>query len=98
MADSNEKRDHEDGPLFSAIVADASPGSHAVPAGPLSIEVKASLARVSDSHHIRWGGELHIRLDWFICRRSGRTTWVQHGADAGTCSGSRNRRGLVQTP
>ena len=97
MADSKKQRDHEDGPLFSAIVvADASPGSHAVPAGPRSIEVKASLARVSDSHQIRWGGELHIRLDCFICRRSGRTTWVQHGADAGTCSGSRNRRGLEQ--
>ena len=48
MADSKKQHDREDGPLFSAIVADASPGSHAVPAGPLSIEVKAARGVAQD--------------------------------------------------
>ncbi|MET8229332.1 hypothetical protein ABZS77_01460 [Micromonospora sp. NPDC005298] len=53
-----------------------------------SVEVTAVLT-VSDSpfHNLHWTGDVELSLDCFICRRTGRTTRLRHGAEHGTCSG-----------
>ena len=58
-------------------------------AGVVTIELVASFVHESYSHHVRWAKTMEMRLDCFLCERSGRTTWLELGAEAGTCSGSR---------
>lgn len=55
-----------------------------------SVEVTAVLA-LGDApvHNVHWQGHLDLSLDCFVCRRTDRTTVLQHGAENGTCSGSR---------
>lgn len=36
---------------------------------------------------MHWKGNINLSLDCFICRRTGRTTRLTHGAEHGTCSG-----------
>jgi hypothetical protein len=67
-------------------------------AGVVTIELDASLVRESYSHNVRWAKTMEMRLDCFLCERSGRTTWLELGAEAGTCSGSRQGVGPHPAP
>lgn len=53
-----------------------------------SVEVTTVLALTeAPFHNLHWRSEIELSLDCFICRRTGRTTTLEHGSEAGTCSG-----------
>ncbi|WP_405365671.1 hypothetical protein [Kitasatospora sp. NBC_00039] len=59
-----------------------------------SVEITTVLTgqfRAPGFHNLHWRSRIGMNLDCFICERTGRTTYIELGAERAVCSGDRVR-------